>query len=147
MKAARSSLDVSGHLEGRELKGGADFCRGQSVFHLPHCPHFRHGSVGGLGLGQAFAQWPGWSQRKQLLGRCVVYTFAGLSVGGQTWGGVQNLNAQHVLALVDRGAECSDLWQPRAFSWDPGCDRWLWGLGNQREESPNCFGDRVFTPK
>ena len=31
-RAARSSVDVSSHPDGRELKGGADFPRGQSIF-------------------------------------------------------------------------------------------------------------------
>ncbi|KAI5282317.1 Testosterone 17-Beta-Dehydrogenase 3 [Manis pentadactyla] len=41
---------------------------------------FRHGSVGGLGLGQAFAQWPG----KQLLGSAKSFVHDFVSATGES---------------------------------------------------------------
>lgn len=51
---------------------------------------FRHCFFGSLGLGQAFAQWPGFPQQNLTLGQCEVELFAGLSAEGQTREG-QNL--------------------------------------------------------
>lgn len=71
MKASRSSLDVSGHLEGRGLKGRADFPRGKSIFNIFIVRCF----VRGLQLKQTLGRWIELPQRKQLLGGCEVRPF------------------------------------------------------------------------
>jgi hypothetical protein len=46
-------------------------CR-QSIFQCPHCPHCEQDLVGGHGLGQDFAQCPGFPHQKQAWGGCLL---------------------------------------------------------------------------